>query len=61
MCNGRDHNLKAIFGSGSRDERAVVRWCLDCGSVVVDLDVDGRTSPGYYKKMLTPRYDMEKK
>lgn len=24
----------------------VVRWCRNCGGIVVDVDVDGRTQPG---------------
>lgn len=32
----------------------VVRWCRICGAVVVDLDMDNRTHPGYYLKMRFP-------
>ena len=30
---------------------AVVRWCTNCGAIVVDTDHDGRTSPGDRMKM----------
>lgn len=36
------------------DEEKVVRWCPQCGAIVVDHDIDGRTMPGYYKKMIYP-------
>jgi hypothetical protein len=33
----------------------VVRWCVDCGAVVVDEDYDNRTNPGVYGAMRFPR------
>ncbi len=59
MCDGRNHNLRTIMKTGQPEEQKVVRWCKDCGSVVVDMDVDGRTSAGYYVRMLSPT-SMEK-
>lgn len=54
-CKKGEHHLEAIFESseilGASD---VVRWCNICGSVVVDVDVDGRTKPGERMKMKTP-------
>lgn len=35
-------------------ETKVVRWCPECGAVVVDLVYDGRTKPGYYRKLQYP-------
>jgi hypothetical protein len=32
----------------------VVRWCSHCGAVVVDLDYDGRTKPGFIKSVQFP-------
>ena len=40
--------------NGCWHETKVVRWCPECGAVVVDLDYDGRTKPGYYKKLQYP-------
>ncbi len=45
------------------DEEKVVRWCPECGAVVVDCDIDGRANPGYYKKLeypnITKKYGLE--
>jgi len=55
MCDGTNHNLKVIYGSGNDMEMDVVRWCADCGAVVVDIDADGRTMmPGGIRKMQFP-------
>lgn len=48
------HNLKVIYISGQHHESEVVRWCKDCGAVVVDLDYDGRTNAGAVRKMQFP-------
>ncbi len=46
-------------------EEKVVRWCPECGTVVVDCDIDGRSNPGYYKKLeypnITKKYGLEQK
>lgn len=47
--------LKAIYWNGTDDEAAVVRWCPQCGAVVVDTDFDGRTNPGAIMKMKFPQ------
>lgn len=31
-----------------------VRWCQDCGAIVIDTDVDGRTMPGDVWAMTIP-------
>jgi hypothetical protein len=37
------------------DAEQVVRWCKDCGSVVIDIDADGRTvHPGGIVEMGFP-------
>lgn len=33
----------------------VVRWCPNCGAVVVDEDFEGRILPGRYTKMRFPK------
>ena len=45
------HPLKTIYvDSGSMVDH-VVRWCPECGSVVIDADCDGRTYPGKIRPM----------
>ena len=51
-CRKGNHPLVEIqsawMGYG---EWQVVRWCPECGSVVVDIDVDNRTMAGRIMKM----------
>ena len=56
MCDGTNHNLKIIYIDHGNISETVVRWCKDCGAVVVDKDIDGRTHPGYVRKMQFPKY-----
>ena len=37
------------------DCEKVIRWCPECGAIVVDMDCDGRTYPGHYRKMMLPK------
>lgn len=54
-CKEGLHPFKEISRTGlSFDRDEVVRWCPKCGAVVVDMDYDNRTSPGYYKKIEYP-------
>lgn len=55
-----NHDLKIILSSGMGDTNAVVRWCRKCGAVVADLDHDGRTNAGYYRKMELPEVSKSK-
>jgi len=54
-CNKGNHPLVELtrtwLGYGGEE---VVRWCPVCGSVVVDVDVDGRTMAGKIMKMRSP-------
>ena len=55
ICNDI-HTLQEIFTCGYEDhEITVVRWCENCGAVVVDIDFDGRIFPGQVKKMIFPK------
>lgn len=59
-CKNKDHLLRTIYKDVRfGDEVAVVRWCENCGAIVVDLDYDGRTYPGYYGKMKQPKATKE--
>jgi hypothetical protein len=53
-CDGQTHNLQEIYRRNGAASDAVVRWCSDCGAVVVDEDYDGRTNPGAYEEMRFP-------
>lgn len=46
--------VKVASSTVGIDERKVVRWCPECGAIVVDCDMDGRTMPGYYLKLRYP-------
>lgn len=61
MCDGKNHNLKIIYRHNRQCDNGenVVRWCKDCGSVVVDIDVDNRTvNAGGVVKMEHPTGDV---
>lgn len=54
-CKQGSHPFKIIASfENCWHESKVVRWCQECGAVVVDLDYDGRIKPGYYKKLQYP-------
>ena len=54
-CREGLHPLKVIHVQNKGyDTELVVRWCPKCGAVVVDMDYDNRTKPGYYKKIQYP-------
>jgi len=65
-CDGKNHNLIEIFRRWNFEDAAdVVRWCQDCGAVVVDTDLNIRwksprpftkTMPGNVMKMKFPNY-----
>lgn len=54
-CKKNGHALQVIYVD-ARDpmSETVVRWCKNCGGVVVDTDFDGRTNPGAIMKMQFP-------
>jgi hypothetical protein len=57
QCFKGKHDLIVVYRiCRPYDEEEVVRWCRNCGSIVVDLDVDNRTHPGRIMKMESPRY-----
>ncbi len=55
VCRSGEHALQKIY-TGHRDtvSEEVVRWCKNCGSVVVDVDYDGRINQGQMMQMRTP-------
>lgn len=55
-CKTGNHELTIIYrGRGNGACQEIVRWCVNCGSVVVDLDYDGRTNAGQIMKMRSPK------
>ena len=55
-CKAGNHSLVEIYKIyRGQDEVEVVRWCKECGSIVVDIDCDGRTYPGAIAKMKIPK------
>jgi hypothetical protein len=54
-CKNNNHILEVVHVD-ARDpmSETVVRWCKNCGGVVVDTDYDGRTSPGAIMPMKFP-------
>ncbi len=54
-CQAGHHDLTVIYKDPINGMcEAVVRWCKNCGCVVIDRDIDGRTSPGSLMKMRAP-------
>jgi hypothetical protein len=54
-CKAGNHRLVKIMEI-SQDplSEQVVRWCVDCGSITIDVDYDGRTQPGRIMRMKSP-------
>jgi len=55
MCDLKNHNLVEVYrASEGYDIDNVVRWCKDCGAIVVDGEYDGRVRPGAVSAMMFP-------
>jgi hypothetical protein len=52
FCN--NDYLEEISSEHTCNGEYVTRWCSNCGAIVVDLDFDGRVSPGAGMKMRFP-------
>ena len=46
--------VKVMSISVGFDEEKAVRWCYECGAIVIDHDIDGRIIPGHYSKLMYP-------
>lgn len=56
-CKNGKHHLIVIYSSlydCIGEVYAVIRWCKNCGAVVVDTEVDNRISPGKIMEMRFP-------
>ena len=59
MCDLKNHNLEVIYvADAGWNEEHVVRWCIDCGAVVVDRESDNRRF-GAVVSMRFPRHEYE--
>ena len=54
-CEGNHPFEKVYATNNGYDEIIVVRWCPICGSVVVDIDKDGRTYAGNVRPFKSPQ------
>lgn len=52
-CLNKQHDLVEIGYVG--EPCSVVRWCQECGAVVVDTDYDSRVSAGGVMEMRLPK------
>ena len=60
-CKKGNHKFAEIYSKETGPStREVVRWCVECGSVVVDADCDGRTNPGHIMNLKSPKIAKEK-
>ena len=55
LCKGGDHDLVDIYKETKGIAEHVVRWCENCGAIVIDIDFDGRTNPGGVMEMEFPK------
>lgn len=59
-CEEGLHPLYEISRTSDGFVDKVIRWCPDCGAIVIDMECDGRIYPGRYKKMQLPNYRKNK-
>ena len=59
-CKEGKHPLKEISRTSDGFTDKVIRWCPDCGAIVIDMESDGRVYPGRYQKMNLPALCKEK-
>lgn len=53
-CNGYHNFFDILKDKRPFNEEYVIRWCKRCGAIIGDIDVDGRTFPGRYFKIILP-------
>ena len=53
--HSRDYMVEIYRRRNGEEESYVVRWCSECGAVVVDTEYDGRTQPGSVREMKFPK------
>lgn len=62
-CKIGNHPFIRITSFPVTSGEKVVRWCPECGAIVVDADYDNRTNAGYYRELqypnITKRYGLD--
>lgn len=58
-CKEGLHPLIEISRTSDGFTDRVIRWCPDCGAVVIDMECDGRVYAGRYRKMTIPKISRE--
>lgn len=60
-CFDGNHDLISIYETNGfmPGERECVRWCTNCGSIVVDCEQDSQIFPGAIMKMKSPNISKE--
>jgi hypothetical protein len=53
------HPLKVIYTDSDGFADIVIRWCPECGAIVIDNDVDNRIYPGKVMPMKLSRLYQE--
>lgn len=55
-CKDGNHDL-IVIDSKTHDGMSieVIRWCPNCGAIVIDKESDGRLNPGAIMKMRFPK------
>lgn len=59
QCKEGRHPLRKLLTVAGVFTDSIVRWCPECGAVVIDCEVDGRTYPGRRMPMKLPRMAKE--
>ena len=54
-CTEGRHQLLEVYRYDNGFEDEVVRWCSNCGAIVVDAEVDNRVYAGHIMKMRLPK------
>ena len=58
-CAEGRHQLVEVYRANNGFEDEVVRWCPNCGAIVVDVDIDNRVYAGRVMKMRLPKLAKE--
>lgn len=53
-CTQGRHRLVEVYRADNGFEDEVVRWCSNCGAIVVDVDYEGRVYAGQIMRMRLP-------
>lgn len=58
-CKEGLHPLRVISRINDGFVDKVIRWCPNCGAIVIDMECDGRVYAGHYKQMVLPKLAKE--